>query len=576
MATAAESQGLSPGFKFNPSVEQLLCFFLLPYLRHQRLLVDGVVFLDDPASAPPWALLHRHGRGGEDEAYFIGPVPAGDGHGGRRQQQVSLTVTGGGGGKWIKQRTERPRGEEERVVVFGGETFRWEEFSLNFHADERCRSGSTGWVMHEFAVVPPAGSRVAATHTACRIAFTGHGQKRKRVPDGYVFVDVHVQTAAAAAAAVPPPLPMLCSCAEPPHPGASHVEHFSDDHPPPHSYTYYTQEYQQFLPAAEQSDQEQEYCLPEQQNFQDYHVAAAEQTDQDYFYTEMINQEQDYAYQQQDYAYQQQQQHLFHGDPLATSQQFLGQDHEVMFTGLGGGLVVSDNGELAAVAAPATEPPVHDVFLETLVPEPPENAYVDGAGESAMASASSAGGAPLLEQPFATPPQQFLDQEPAPAGLNDGGAMIYNNNGDGEHDAAPAAQPPARYYSGPVPAVDSVFLDKMREYLMADAKELCRIPVEHAPTNNGDHAAAPASAADDPLAAQHGHGSAPPPPPVPPDTAELERVVGHLLREVEDIIKVAAAGGYGGSSDKPLSSFDQAQNQILAKLMVVFNQVAES
>uniref|UniRef100_A0A0E0JYK0 NAC domain-containing protein n=1 Tax=Oryza punctata TaxID=4537 RepID=A0A0E0JYK0_ORYPU len=556
MATAAESQGLSPGFKFNPSVEQLLRFFLLPYLQHQRLLVDGVVFVDDPASAPPWALLHRHGRGSEDEAYFIGPVPSGEGH---RRQQVSRTVTGGGGGKWIKQKTEHS-GKRKRVV-FGGETFGWEEFSLNFHADERCRSGSTGWVMHEFAVVPPPGSRVAATHTACHIAFTGHGQKRKRVPDGYVFIDVQVQTAAGD---VPPPSPMLCSFGEPPHSGASHDEHFSDEQPPPLPPHANTQEHQRFLATAEQSNQEQEYFLLEQQNCQDYYVEAAEQSGQDYFYSEMINQEQ--GCNQQYYAYHQQQQHLFHGDPLATSRQFLDQDHEVMFIDLGGGLVVSDNGEHAA--APATEPPVHDVFLEPLVREPPENVYVDGAREPAMASACSAGGSPLLQQAMPTP-QQFLDQEQtqAPAGFNYGGAVISNNNGDGENAAAAAAQPPARYYNGPVPTVDSVFLDKMREYLMADAKGLCRTHVEDAPTN-GDHATAPAPAAGDPLAAQHGDA--------PPDTAELERVVGHLLREVEDIIKVAAAGGYGSSSDKPLSNFDKAQNQILAKLMAVFNQVAES
>uniref|UniRef100_J3LBU1 NAC domain-containing protein n=1 Tax=Oryza brachyantha TaxID=4533 RepID=J3LBU1_ORYBR len=165
----APSLGLSVGFKFEPTDEMLLQFFLLPYLRDGRPPLAGLVLLDDPRALPPWMLLQRHGRGEEDGAYFIAPA-AGEG---RQVRSVA------GGGRWVKQRTDA-----KGAVRLAGETFRWERFSLNFHCDDR-RSGSTGWVMHEYVVFPPPGSAIATSHRACYISFTGHGQNRKRIPDGY-------------------------------------------------------------------------------------------------------------------------------------------------------------------------------------------------------------------------------------------------------------------------------------------------------------------------------------------------------------------------------------------------------
>uniref|UniRef100_A0A0D9VEW6 NAC domain-containing protein n=1 Tax=Leersia perrieri TaxID=77586 RepID=A0A0D9VEW6_9ORYZ len=168
MVTAAEAHGLSPGYKFEPTDEMLVELYLLPFLYNNgQLPLTGVVFPDDPTQFPPWELLDRHDKGDEGLAYFIIPTPA-SGRGGRRQ--VSRSVAGGG--KWIKQRRRK--------------AFAWEKYSLSFHRRAR-GGGSTGWVMHEYAVVG-----VGATHSLCRVAFTGHGQNRQRVVDGYVVGDVDV------------------------------------------------------------------------------------------------------------------------------------------------------------------------------------------------------------------------------------------------------------------------------------------------------------------------------------------------------------------------------------------------
>ncbi|EAZ06555.1 hypothetical protein OsI_28800 [Oryza sativa Indica Group] len=174
---AAKMAGLTPGFKFEPSDEQLVQFFLLPYLRELPVPLGGLVIRDDPRSVPPWKLFARNGRGDEEDAYFLAPA---DGEG--RQARTC----DGGRGRWITQRLERTGNLRLAGGGGSGEAVVFEKHRLNYHAGEG-RCGSTGWVMHEYAVVKPAA--LGARHRACHIAFTGHGQKRKRVPDGYVDVE---------------------------------------------------------------------------------------------------------------------------------------------------------------------------------------------------------------------------------------------------------------------------------------------------------------------------------------------------------------------------------------------------
>uniref|UniRef100_J3LBU2 NAC domain-containing protein n=1 Tax=Oryza brachyantha TaxID=4533 RepID=J3LBU2_ORYBR len=522
MVTAAGL--LSPGFKYDPDVEQILRFFLLPYLRHRRLPVDDAVLLDDPTRAPPWTLLDSHGRGRVDEAYFIGPAP-GAGRGGR--QKVSRSVAGGG--KWIKQSTE-----DSGEVRCYGETFKWEKCRLSFHfnvaAGDRRRSHSTGWVMHEYVVVPPPGSAIVANHSACRISFTGHGKNRKRVPDDYVADAVEdVRATSTAAAAGAPPL--------------SHE-------PSSHGYCADTQQDdQQSLPATEQSNQDHDYAYTDHNHQQSnqHHFPAAEQVYQDYLLSE-IQSNQEHGCEQDDDG-DDEQYHVLYGDltscqePVVTSQPFLYQE-QVTFTGLDGGHVNSDDGEHAG---PRAVEPLLDAHLTRRQQDEIVNVDHDNheAHESAAATAShSAGAPPPLQQPSAPPTlnhlQEFVDQLRA-AKLAGGGGL----------NGAPLAEEPAaaRGYHGPMPTMDSACLEKIEAYLTAAAKKLCG--TGH---TSGEHC--------DAL------------PPVQPGTAELARVVGLFVREVVDVVKVAAAGDHGASSDQPLSDFDKAQNVLLTKLMVIINRIA--
>ncbi|KAG8070472.1 hypothetical protein GUJ93_ZPchr0006g41329 [Zizania palustris] len=125
---------------------------------------------------------------------------------------------------------------------------------LNFHYGKG-RSGSTGWVMHEYAVVKPPG--IGASHRVSHIAFTGHGEKRKRVPDGDLTEDVdghkrnrvpdgHLTQddghgAEVGQTTAPPPAEMCC-------PPQSDQEYFSDQ--PPN--VSWVSQHQYFFPEAEQ------------------------------------------------------------------------------------------------------------------------------------------------------------------------------------------------------------------------------------------------------------------------------------------------------------------------------------
>ncbi|KAF0900232.1 hypothetical protein E2562_029742 [Oryza meyeriana var. granulata] len=250
MAAAADMVGLTLGFKFQPSDEQLVKFFLLPYLQELPVPLGCVVIRDDPRSVPPWKLFVRNGRGDEDDAYFLAPA---DGEG--RQARTCTS----GRGRWITQRLEGTRD-----LLVGGETVVFEKHRLNFHAGEG-RCGSTGWVMHEYAVVKPAA--LGARHRACHIAFTGHGQKRKRVPDGYVDDDGEASTSAAAA---PPSSTAMSTCpllTWPSHAACIQGYHISPDqsiqqHFPVEQniqqHACYESQYQEL------NNDEQKFLLPEQ------------------------------------------------------------------------------------------------------------------------------------------------------------------------------------------------------------------------------------------------------------------------------------------------------------------------
>ncbi|OQU89927.1 hypothetical protein SORBI_3002G295400 [Sorghum bicolor] len=181
--SAADALGLPPGVRFDPTPEELVEFYLMPRALGQPTAVPGIIIEDAEAttsSRHPWKLLTRNRRTEDDEAYFFERVASGDdARGGAARQDRSC---GGGRWTWVGQKRFPDqvlplplplRGEAEQVS--------WGKYSLNLQEGRRRKGGSTGWVMHEYTIAPPRCPPCPVK--LCHVAFTGHGQKRQRVPD---------------------------------------------------------------------------------------------------------------------------------------------------------------------------------------------------------------------------------------------------------------------------------------------------------------------------------------------------------------------------------------------------------
>ncbi|KAL6640161.1 hypothetical protein ACP70R_022010 [Stipagrostis hirtigluma subsp. patula] len=169
MSAEAAVLGLPPGFRFRPTDEELVELYLLPRARGHPALFPGVVIDDDTAaSARPWELLERHGRTDGEGGYFFVRSRSSDAQAGARQDRHC-----DGGGTW--------RGQK-RVYCdlrVDGEKIEWSKNNLSLQLGQGKKSGSSGWVMHEYTITSPP----CPSLKICHVAFTGHGQKRKRVPE---------------------------------------------------------------------------------------------------------------------------------------------------------------------------------------------------------------------------------------------------------------------------------------------------------------------------------------------------------------------------------------------------------
>jgi len=171
MAAAAEiPDEVPPTFRFRPTQRELIEFYLLPRARGQDPF-PGVIIEDDAAgSSLPWDLFERHGLGSEDEAYFLARTGEARKPGARQDRGCD-----GGVGAWKMQSSA------DKGLRVGGERILCRRSNLSLHMGKGKSGGSVGWVMHEYTIAaPPCPSPVKI----CHIAFTGHGRKRKRVPDG--------------------------------------------------------------------------------------------------------------------------------------------------------------------------------------------------------------------------------------------------------------------------------------------------------------------------------------------------------------------------------------------------------
>ncbi|CAD6339757.1 unnamed protein product [Miscanthus lutarioriparius] len=150
--------GFLPGFVFAPEDSDAVVHYLLPRMLGQPLPLDGLILDDDPLSAPPWELLERSGR--REDAFFFALGQAKSSKGSRQKRTCA------GGGFWNR-----------------GEDVAWRKKALSFQEGGGEKGGSTGWVMHEYAITAPdhlAESRLRLY----RIRFSGHGKKRKRGDGG--------------------------------------------------------------------------------------------------------------------------------------------------------------------------------------------------------------------------------------------------------------------------------------------------------------------------------------------------------------------------------------------------------
>jgi hypothetical protein len=174
--SAADALGLPPGVRFDPTPEELVEFYLMPRALGQPTAVPGIIIEDAEAttsSRHPWKLLTRNRRTDDDEAYFFERIASGDdaakgGAAARQDRSCS-----GGRWTWVGQKRF-----PDEVLPLRGEQVSWGKYSLNLQEGRR-KGGSTGWVMHEYTIASP---QCPCPVKLCHVAFTGHGQKRQRVP----------------------------------------------------------------------------------------------------------------------------------------------------------------------------------------------------------------------------------------------------------------------------------------------------------------------------------------------------------------------------------------------------------
>jgi hypothetical protein len=157
----------APGINFTPDDEELIKLYLLPRVRGEPDPFPGLIIDDDEAATTqPWTLFSRHHLPQKDAlpAFFYVRTP--DARSVRRCD---------GGGTWKSQRRvgKNKNKDDSHALLVGGEKIRWIRHNLNFDMG----SGSIGWVMREYSIPDHPFLKV------CRISFSGHGQKRMRVPD---------------------------------------------------------------------------------------------------------------------------------------------------------------------------------------------------------------------------------------------------------------------------------------------------------------------------------------------------------------------------------------------------------
>jgi len=170
---------LPPGYRFVPTEEEVVELCLLPRIQDQPLLPNDIIE-DDPLSAPPWALLEKHGR--KHQAFFFAACQAMNAKGNRQKRTCVGHGTWQGQGKRKRQQEEEGQEVKKklRVRVHGSAEkieIEWDKYGLNFQ--EHGVKGSTGWVMHEYSITSPPEFAQSPMRVYC-IRHSGHGKNAKK------------------------------------------------------------------------------------------------------------------------------------------------------------------------------------------------------------------------------------------------------------------------------------------------------------------------------------------------------------------------------------------------------------
>uniref|UniRef100_A0ACD5Z9U2 Uncharacterized protein n=1 Tax=Avena sativa TaxID=4498 RepID=A0ACD5Z9U2_AVESA len=163
-ASAAASSAevpLAPGFRFHPTDEELVSYYLRRRVLGRRLRIDAIAEVD-LYRLEPWDLpsLSRI-RSRDSQWYFFA----------RLDRKVAGAGAGGRGGPGNRTNRATPRGYwkttgKDREVYHRGKAVGMKK-TLVFHAGRAPKGDRTNWVMHEYRLLDNDGPQ--DLHVVCRI-----------------------------------------------------------------------------------------------------------------------------------------------------------------------------------------------------------------------------------------------------------------------------------------------------------------------------------------------------------------------------------------------------------------------
>ncbi|XP_044950672.1 NAC domain-containing protein 78-like isoform X2 [Hordeum vulgare subsp. vulgare] len=158
---AAEEVPMAPGFRFHPTDEELVSYYLRRRVLGRRLRIDAIAEVDlyrlEPWDLPPLSRI----RSRDAQWYFFA----------RLDRKVAGAGAGGRGGPGNRTNRATPRGYwkttgKDREVSHRGRLVGMKK-TLVFHAGRAPKGDRTNWVMHEYRLLDNDGPQ--DMHVVCRI-----------------------------------------------------------------------------------------------------------------------------------------------------------------------------------------------------------------------------------------------------------------------------------------------------------------------------------------------------------------------------------------------------------------------